>query len=260
MSRYPGVCVPAPGAPARRRLPGGHALRGAPAVVRSASDVTHYFTSVEVPLSPRTTPTPSPTTRRSTRAACRSGSSRGATSLLRHTFRFALDRAASPRRPAVESPSPRERRRRSPRARRLQPGARDSGSSSTCATRAAPRLRGRQLDRPDEDLRDKRFVRVRRRRRATRLPGRPAGRLRRRRRRRSRRPGVWSPSPPSGRHVLPRQGPRQLPERLPPLRAVHRRHRRRRALPGRAGAGEDARRSLRRRRSTISTPASAART
>ena len=36
----------------------------------------------------------------------------------------------------------------------------------------------------------------------------------------------WNPNPVVRRHDVPRQGPHQLPERLPPLREVHRRHRR----------------------------------
>lgn len=173
MSRYPGVCASAPGAPADADCPAGTRFEARPPSF-DRKDVTHYFTSVEVPFAEDY-----PDAFADDRTLDGRGTPVGLRArrdvLLRHTFRLALD---APRRlgdrlsvPVVlenvgaghKVPAGFSQEREF----WIELEVRDAGGRLVYAVG--------KLDRPDEDLRDKRFVRVNVDDRTTDRQGRPVG-------------------------------------------------------------------------------------
>ena len=151
MSLYPGVCVPAerarPATPTVRRA---RASRSRPPVVEPRA-VSHYFTSVDLPLTPGF-----PDAFASDATLDASGVPVGLEAAPRRDAPphvRALDGTSRARRRSSSNPHrDRERRRRSSRARRLQPGARDLGRARGARRARRRRLRVGHVDEPDEDL------------------------------------------------------------------------------------------------------------
>ena len=173
MSRYPGVCASAPGAPADADCPAGTRFEARPPSF-DGKDVTHYFTSVEVPFAEDY-----PSAFADDRTLDGRGTPVGLRArrdvLLRHTFRLALD---APRRLGDELSIPVVLENvgaghkvpagfSQEREFWIQLEVRDAGGRLVYEVG--------KLDRPDEDLRDKRFLRVNVDDRATDFQGRPVG-------------------------------------------------------------------------------------
>ncbi|HSQ61876.1 MAG TPA: hypothetical protein VLM85_01625, partial [Polyangiaceae bacterium] len=171
MSQYPGVCQAAAGSPGDADCPKGTRFAARPPAVRA---VSHYFTSVEVPLTPDY-PDEFASDSSLDGFGVPIGLRQRRDMLLRHTFRMAIDGA---RRSGAELRVPLE-------IENVGAGHRvPAGFSQEREIWVELEVRDARgglvyqvghVDRPDEDLADKRFLRVSTADDARDLAGRPLG-------------------------------------------------------------------------------------